>query len=476
MNGPCLLAFTTMPFFHYRALDELREDIGRRGLAVELHGGASRLAGSVAIGHRTLGNRLAVHPMEGCDGNLDGTPGPLTFRRWRRFAEGGAALLWGEATAVLPEARANTRQLLISPATAPELKRLLRETRAARRARFGADSEFLVGMQLTHSGRWSHEAPIIAQHAAALDAVRGSDGARLLSDADLERLEDQFVDAAVLARDIGFDFIDIKQCHTYLLNELLGSRGRDGRYGGDYDNRTRFVRDVFAKIRAQLGDSIMLATRMNVFDGIPYRAAADGIGAPAAVARPYLDAWGTDADQPTGPDLAEPLRLIGDLGQLGLALVNVSMGSPYYNPHVGRPFEKAPVGGYQPPEHPLAGVERHIRLTAAVQSAYPDLPVVGTGYSWLRHFALHAGEASVAAGGVTMVGLGRGALAYPDFAIDALERGGMQRDKSCIGVSYCTALMRAKHNDLGQYETGCVPRDRMYADVFKAAQGAAKRP
>jgi 2,4-dienoyl-CoA reductase-like NADH-dependent reductase (Old Yellow Enzyme family) len=184
---------------------------------------------------------------------------------------------------------------------------------------------------------------------------------------------------------------------------------------------------------------------------------------------PYDDGWGVDAREPCLPDLAEPLGLIGDLRALGLSMVNVTMGSPYFNPHIGRPFERAPVDGYASPEHPLAGVERHFALTARVQRAYPDLPVVGTGYSWLRHFALHAGAASVSAGGVSIVGLGRGALAYPDFAIDALEGGGMERDKSCIGVSYCTALMRAKHNDLGQYATGCVPRDRLYAAALKDA-------
>jgi NADPH2 dehydrogenase len=462
-----------MPFFHYRALDELRDDIAARGLEIPLQDGASALSAPLAIAGRTISNRLAIHPMEGCDGNLDGTPGPLTFRRWRRFAEGGAALLWGEATAVVQEARANTRQLLVSPQTAPELKRLLDETRAARRARFGSDAGFLVGMQLTHSGRWSHGAPIIPQHAPALDAVRGQ-GAHLISDGELKRLEDRFVAAAELARDIGFDFVDIKQCHTYLLNELLGSRARDGIYGGDYANRTRFVRNVFAKVRDRLGDTIMLATRINVFDSLPYRPSA-GPGEPVAVDLPYRHAWGTDIDHPTQPDLVEPLRLIGDLRPLGLALVNISMGSPYYNPHIGRPFERAPSDGYIPPEHPLAGVERHIRLTAEVQRAYPDLPVIGTGYSWLRHFALHAAEAAVASGGAAMVGLGRGALAYPDFAVDALDGDGMERDKSCIGVSYCTALMRAKHNALGQYETGCVPRDRMYADVFKHAQATAPR-
>ena len=459
-----------MPYFHYRSLDELGADIDTHGADISVVDAYARIADPLAIGPLTASNRLAVHPMEGCDGDRDGSPGALTFRRWRRFAEGGASLIWGEAAAVVAEARANPRQLTISPATAPQLKRLLDATRAARRARFGTTEGFIVGIQLTHSGRWSHGGPIIVQHGDAIDAVKHCAGLPLLSDADLEHLEDQFVEAATLARDIGFDFVDIKQCHTYLLNELLGARTRHGAYGGDYDHRTRFVRNVFGKIRARLGDSMVLATRMNVFDSLPYVDDGAGVGTPATHATPYNHSWGTDLDDPTRPDLSEPLRLIGDLRTLGLALVNVSMGSPYYNPHIGRPFERPPVDGYAPPEHPLVGVERHFRLTAAVQRAYPDLPVIGTGYSWLRHYALHAGEANLASRAVSMVGLGRGALAYPDFAADALEHGAMERDKSCIGVSYCTALMRAKHNEFGQYPTGCVPRDREYTQPLRDAR------
>ncbi len=459
-----------MPYFHYRSLDELRADAAARDVALPLSEDLSALLRPLQLGRRALSNRMAVHPMEGCDGNRDGTPGELTFRRWRRFAEGGAALLWGEATAILEEARANPRQLLISRQTAPALKQLLDETRAARRRRFGSDAGFVVGMQLTHSGRWSHAGPVIVQHGAAIDRVRRTEGQALLSDGELEELKTQFVDAATLARDIGFDFVDIKQCHTYLLNELLGARSRAGPFGGTYEHRTAFVRQVFGAIRAKLGDSIALATRMNVFDGVPYAAGALDVGEPARHDVPYGDAWGVDAADPTRPDMGEPLRLIGDLRSLGLQLLNVTMGSPYYNAHIGRPFEKPPVDGYTPPEHPLAGVERHVALTAAVQRAHPDLPVIGSGYSWLRHYAMHAGAANVASGAVTLVGLGRGALAYPDFAADVIEGGAMQRDKSCIGVSYCTALMRAKHNAEGQYATGCVPRDRLYAEAFREAR------
>jgi hypothetical protein len=226
----------------------------------------------------------------------------------------------------------------------------------------------------------------------------GAAHSHILGDGELAALEERFVDAAALAADAGFDFIDIKQCHTYLLNEVLASRNRDGDYGGPYEHRTRFVRNVFAGIRARLGERIALATRINVFDGVPYAKGADGAGTPAPHATPYADGWGVAALDPLSPDLTEPLRLIGDLRALGLTMVNVSMGSPYFNPHISRPFERAPVDGYAPPEHPLAGVERHFALTAQVQRVYPDLPIVGTGYSWLRHFALHAGAANVASG------------------------------------------------------------------------------
>jgi 2,4-dienoyl-CoA reductase-like NADH-dependent reductase (Old Yellow Enzyme family) len=461
-----------MPLFNYRALDELRVDVDARQLDIRLADGAESLGEAVRVGQLSLANRLVVHPMEGCDGNPDGTPGELTFRRWRRFAEGGAALLWGEATAVVPAGRANPRQLLISEQTAPELRRLLDETRAARRRRFGTATGFVVGLQLTHSGRWSSGGPIIAQHAPAIDALKHCEELPVITDAELEQLEDRFVEAATLARDIGFDFIDIKQCHTYLLNELLASRTRGGRFGGSFVNRTRFVREVFARIKARLGDSIELATRMNVFDSLPYAQREDGVGEPVATGLGYEHGWGTSTEDPTAPELSEPIALVGELRALGLAMVNVSMGSPYFNPHIGRPFEKPPVDGYRPPEHPLVGVERHFRLTAEVQRAHPDLAVVGTGYSWLRHFALHAGAANVEAGRVSLVGLGRGALAYPDFAVDGLAGAGMEAKKACIGVSYCTALMRAKQHELGQFPTGCVPRDPRYAEEFKAARAS----
>jgi NADPH2 dehydrogenase len=457
-------------YFNYRSRDELETDIGERGLAIRLARTVDTLLSPIAIGRRTVGNRLAVQPMEGCDGELDGLPGELTFRRWERFGGGGAKLIWGEATAVTPEARANPRQLLIDERTAPALGELLKRTRRSHRERFGRDDDLIVGLQLTHSGRFSYLKPLIAQHAPLIDAVKGIPADHpVITDSYLEELEDAYVRAATLAAGEGFDFVDIKQCHGYLLNELLACRDRSGAYGGDFEGRTRFVRNVVGKIRAKLGLGLMIASRINVFDGPPFEKNADGIGR-SSVDGEYRWAFGTSTEIPKEPDLDEPLRLIGALRELGASLFNVTMGSPYWNPHIGRPFERPPVDGYWPPEHPLTGVERHFRLTAEVQRAFPDLVVVGSGYSWLRHYAAAAGEVNVRAGGVSIVGLGRGAIAYPDFAADLMERGEMVDRKSCIGVSYCTALMRAKNNEIGQFPVGCVPRDPLFAEQFKLIQ------
>lgn len=457
-------------YFNYRSLEDLREDIAVRNVDIMLDDRFEHLLQPVTITNRTVGNRMAVHPMEGCDGTPDGNPGPLTFRRWKRFGAGGAKLIWGEATAVLPEARANPRQLVINADTAPDIERLLRETRAAHRERFGRDDDLLVGLQLTHSGRWSYPQPLIARHSRTLDPLKHLDAnSPLLDDAYLERLVEHYATAARLAHNIGFDFVDVKQCHTYLLNELLAARTRPAPYGGPFENRTRLVAEVIAAIKRECGDGLLLASRLNTYDGPRYHGEPGEPGTPDP--EPDNTGFGVSTADGVSPDLDEPLRLVALLAGLGVSIINVTLGSPYFNPHLGRPFERAPVDGYHPPEHPLVGVERHFRLTAAVQERFPDLAVIGTGYSWLRHYAANAGAANVAAGRVTMMGLGRGALAYPDFAADLMEHGAMNDRKACIGVSYCTALMRAKNNDLGQFPAGCVPRDPLYADEFKLAQG-----
>lgn len=466
-------------YFKYKSSQSLRDDARRIGLSVELEDDLAPLRTATRVGGRTVGNRLAIQPMEGCDGNLDGTPGELTLRRYRRFGAGGAKLIWGEACAVVPEGRANPRQLLINETTAPALEQLVTTCRGAHVAACDSDLDLLIGLQLTHSGRYSFDRPVLAQHDPLLDPrtlVNKATGANvspefpLIGDDALDRLQDAYVAAASLAYRIGFDFVDLKQCHRYLLNELLAARTRPGKYGGPFENRSRWIRELVARIR-DANPGKLIATRLNVYDGIPYLKGPDGVGVPAPHEPPLASCRGTRADDPLAPDLSEPIALVAVLLDAGIDLVNVSMGNPYASPHLLRPFEYPPPDGYETPEHPLIGVDRHFRLTAEIQRAFPDLAVVGSGYSWLQAFAALAGAANVRAGRTSFVGIGRGALAQPDFGQRVLRGEALDPKRLCRTFSYCTALMRSKHNDLGQFATGCPPFDKeVYGPIWDEAR------
>jgi NADPH-dependent glutamate synthase beta subunit-like oxidoreductase/2,4-dienoyl-CoA reductase-like NADH-dependent reductase (Old Yellow Enzyme family) len=314
--------------------------------------------------------------------------------------------------------------------------------------------------QLTHSGRYSKPdgmaKPIIAQRDPYRDPLipqqrpdpnrpsRIPDDWPLVTDEYLDELQAAYVEAAQIAFEVGFDAVDIKSCHGYLINELLACHNRPGKYGGSFENRTRFVLEVIDRIRAELGDRARFVTRLGVYDAIPY---------------PY--GWAVDKDDYTKPDLTEPKKLIELLEDRGVRMVNVTVANPYYNPHVGRPFNEPIVGGYGEPEHPLVGVERLINVTGDIQRAFPDMALVGTGYSWLRTLFANVGAANKTKGMVTLVGAGRMGFAYPDFARDIVNDGRMHPDKVCVGCSACTQIMR----DAGR--TGCVVRDNeVYGPIF----------
>jgi len=466
-------------YFKYKSRQALADEARSLGLEILLEPDLSPLRQAAVIGSATVGNRLAIQPMEGCDGNLDGTPSELTLRRYRRFGSGGAKLIWGEACAITPAGRANPRQLMIEESTAPALEQLLTICRRAHVESCGTDLGLVVGLQLTHSGRYSCHRPVLAQHDPLLDPrtivdrTRGtfaSDQDPLISDAELDRLMDRYISAASLAYRIGFDFVDLKQCHRYLLNELLAARTRPGKFGGSFENRTRFILELVGRIR-DANPGRIIATRLNLFDGIPFLKGPDGQGTAAPFTPPVHSCWGTSQDNPLEPDLGEPIALVGMLRQAGLSLVNVSLGNPYASPHLIRPFEYPPPDGYETPEHPLIGVNRHFRLTAELQRAFPDLAIVGSGYSWLQGFAFEAGAANLRSGRTTFVGIGRGALAQPDFGRRVIQGVPLDPKRICRTFSYCTALMRSKHNDLGQFPTGCPPFDKeTYGPIWDEAR------
>ena len=472
-----------MRHFTYKTLAELEEAARRLGAEhVRFEHDTARMQEAlrrpVAVGGRTAGNSMAIHPMEGCDGTLEGRPDELTWRRYERFARGGAKLIWFEATAVREEGRANPRQILINRSTVDEYARLHEMMLRVHREEWGTTDDLLIPMQLTMSGRYAVPVKTIAYHNPLIDQKTGTPADYpVISDDELERLEDDYVDATGLALQAGFTAVDIKATHGYLLSELLGAKTREGRYGGPLENRTRFFKNVFGKIRAKYGRQVMICMRLGCFDGVPYRKDEEsGLGRPLPFPTPYPWGWGVNPENPLEPELSEVKQAIGWFREWGLELLNVSLGSPYYNPHIGRPFERPDEGNYEEPEHPLLGVNRHFRVAHELQRAFPELPMVGTGYSWLQRFALHAGAANLEDANIRFVGLGRAVLSYPDFAKDILEKGELDDTRVCKTLTYCTFLMRQKTNELGQYPAGCPPFDKLvYGPIMKEAREAKRK-
>jgi 2,4-dienoyl-CoA reductase-like NADH-dependent reductase (Old Yellow Enzyme family) len=428
------------------------------------------------------GNRYCILPMEGWDGTAGGEPTELTTRRWRNFGRSGARLIWGgEAAAVREDGRANPRQLVITPDTWETLARLRESLVAAHRERFGQGGvdDLVVGLQITHSGRysrpreWRRAEPLAAMSHPILDR-RFPGGVRVFTDDELDRLVEDYVRAARLARQAGFAFVDVKHCHGYLLHELLGARHREGRYGGSFENRTRFLRTVADGIRTEV-PGLRIAVRLSAFDTVPYRKDPDGVGMPEETPPGYDAAFGLLRDDTALDEaLDEARHLLRLLRDLDVRWVCVTAGSPYHNPHVQRPALFPPSDGYLPPEDPLAGVARQIRATARLKAEFPDLVVVGSAYSYLQEWLPHVAQHVVREGLADFVGLGRMVLSYPDLPADVLEGRPLQRRRICRTFSDCTTAPR------NALPSGCYPLDPWYASLpeaerLKAAKGALRR-
>ena len=460
---------------------KFREHLTRSNIPLALDdvvmaAGESPLAQPFDLDGIRVGNRFCVLPMEGWDGTPEGEPSDLTRRRWRNFGAGGAKLIWGgEAVAVRHDGRANPNQLLLTEKTQVSIAALRDELIAAHRGRFGpnADADLFIGLQLTHSGRWSRPnvydrpEPLAAVPHPVLDR-RVSGGVRVLSDDELDALVTDFVGAARLARDAGFQFVDIKACHGYLGHELLGARAREGRYGGTLENRTRFMRTVIEAIRAAV-PGLLIGVRLSVFDTVPYRKREDGIGEPDPSSAGVNHGFGL-TESGGAPALDDAAAVLEMLQAMNVRWICITAGSPYYNPHAQRPALFPPLDGYLPPEDPLHGVARQIQATASLKARFPRLAIVGSAYSYLQEYLPHVAQHAVRTGLTDFVGLGRMVLAYPDLAADVLAGVPLRRKSICRTFSDCTTGPR-----LGMV-SGCYPLDPFYMAKPEAAEILKKRP
>ena len=430
----------------YTSKEEFIKQNEESGASLPYTDDVSTLKSEYKLGGRVIANRLACQAMEGCDGTADGSPDTLTKRRYERFAKGGSGIIWFEATAVMEEGRANPRQLYITESNLDNFKRQIEAIKETALRENGFEP--LVIMQATHSGRYSKPhgtpAPLIAYNNPLFEKDNPVSSDRIVTDEHLDTIGEALVTGAALAEKAGFDGVDIKCCHRYINSELLSAYNREGKYGGSLENRTRLLRESIKGAMQNTSESFIVSSRLNVYDGFEY---------------PY--GFGVKEGCGLEVDLTEAKWLIRELYNYGVRLLNITMGNPYVNPHVNRPFA---AGGYVAAEHPLEGVARVLFGTAEIKKAVPEMAIICSALSYLGTAAPNVAAAFIEKGGFEFAGFGRTIFAYPDFANDIVKNGCMDKNKCCICCSKCTEIMRAGSTP------GCVIRDPLYTEIYKTVK------
>ena len=420
-----------------------------------------------------IGNRFCIQPMEGWDSTCDGKPTELTEQRWLKFGRSGAKLIWGgEATAVRPDGRANPNQLMILDDTLRDIEKLRLALVKEHHSHYGNTDDLLVGLQLTLSGRFSHPheknklEPKILYHHPVLDGLfHIASDHPVLSDSEIDDFIPDYIRAAKRAQQIGFGFVDIKHCHGYLGHEFLSAVERPGNYGGNFENRTRFLREIVKGIRSEC-PGLKIGVRVSTFDFPPFRPDENNVGRMLPYrneAGKYPFAFGGDTDHPGQIKLDETIQFLELLESIGVELVNFSAGCPYYNPHITRPAYTPPSDGYLPPEDPLVGVARLIQVGSELKKHTHDLLCVGSGFTYLQDFLPFVAQALVRNKMIDFVGLGRMVLSYPEMPTDILTGKPLDQKHICRTFSDCTTAPR-----LGLV-SGCYPLDPCYKILPEAA-------
>lgn len=458
----------------FKSVEELRGYLAERSITLPLseNGENEAMKRPIGLFGRNLSNRWAILPMEGWDCTLAGAPSENTKRRWLHFATSGAKLICGtEAGAIMHSARSNPYQLLLSKDTLPELKAIVADMRKAHAEKFGTSSELLIGIQLTHSGRFAHPnrsdklESLVAYNHPLLDKKFGLP--HVLNDKEVLEIVHAFGNAAKVAREAGFDFFDLKHAHGYLAHEFLTAYDRPGPYGGSFENRTRFSREIAETVKTACPD-IPIAMRFSIFDIGPFVKGPDGIGIPMAEpGAPYKYAFGGSGDGLTmDPDLKEPTRFLNMMREYGADLICNTIGSPYYNVHMQRPAYFPVCDGYEPPADPLYNVSRHIAASKRIKELCPWVKSVLSGITCLQEYAACAAEAAVRDGTADFAGIGRMALPYADYCDDHIAGRPFNRCRICRTFGDCTNAPR--HGQV----SGCYPLDDFYKQLkANAAKG-----
>lgn len=422
--------------FHYKSLEEVQQKASELGITLPFAADTKILAEPLKVRNITFPNRLGIAPMEGADSTPEGAPSDYTVRRYVNEAIGGSSVIWFEAISIVEEGRSSKTQLLLNRDTLEEFKKM---TAAVKEAGMKANgfAPYLI-MQANHSGRYSNPgntpAPMIAYRHPILEQYRAADDSCIVSDDYLKRLEEKFGEASVLAKEAGFDAIDIKSCHGYLLAELASAYERPGMYGGSFENRFRLLKNGIRAAKVVEDENFMVTARIGIYDGYPY---------------PY--GFGVNSESGETPDYTEPIRLVRELhDELGMDMVDLTMGNPYATTHVTRPFD---FGKYAPEEHPFIGLHRMIYGIGEVKKAVPEMTIWASAPTYLRAYADLFTAGAVEEGLCDGMLFGRMAFADPDFANEIVRNGRIDPNRVCLTCGKCGDLIRAHK------PTGCVIRD-----------------
>ncbi len=373
----------------------------------------------IKLHNRMIENRVVFHPMEGCDGTFEGAVDELTRRRYLRFAKSGAGIIWFEATAVTAEGRANPRQLFLNENTKESFKSLIEEIKETAMNESGFEPIIIV--QLTHSGRFSKPGgtpePIVAYRNPHWEIGRENQPYTVATDEYCKKIPEKYRDAALLAKEVGFDGIDVKCCHGYLFNEFLSAKEREGIYGGSLENRARLYFECIDAVKNAVGEDVFVTTRLNACDCFPY---------------PY----GYGVDENNSIDLTETKLIVKSLYKKGIRLINLTLGNPYLIPHINRPCMNAPEDGE-------IGMKRIYDVTKELKDEFPDIYFVASGLTYPGENAMKYAEKLINEGISDFAGFGRLTFAYPDFYRDYLDNGRLDKSKLCLKCSKCSQLMRA---------------------------------
>ena len=403
---------------------------------------------SIKIGNRTVPNRFAINAMECCDGDDEGNPTEKTYARYRKLFEGGAGLIDLEAITCQWESRSRKNQLSVMPRNQAALTKFTAEMKKI-------NSASLFVWQLTHSGELSH--PAFSKR-VCVKPLPGF-GGEIVDEAYVEKTIEEFITAAKIAHDCGADGIDFKNCHGYFDSQLLRPyNDRKWKYGGPWENRTRFTYAVYEGIAKAINDpNFVVGSKVSIWEGFPGGQGSAGPDSPIM-------------------DISESIDLVKGMEARGAKFIIVSAGSPSITLALSQPDKSVPDDCYL-----------HFTFQKAVRDALKsETVVIGSAYSVLNngHNQLQArnkeentlwywANRNIKDRVTDMVAIGRQSLA--DGQIPRKFAEGREKD-----IKWCTACDHCIEFLIRQQPVGCATFDKDYAKALQAikqAEGelAAKR-